>query len=618
NTQFLTRARLDGSLSDGRLTGIFDAETPQGRAAAAATGRPFDEIPAYQLTDGVFENIDLGAIAGRERLRTALNGRFELDLIGVELDRLVADGRFELAGSRFNDEVIESGRLTISADSGRYASQAFLEAGGGSLEFEGAADLNDEEPFEVRATLQNLNVAGLLGADTLASHVTASFSASGAGLQKHRTTGQGRLRLAASRYQDIEIEALSANLSIDGKLLRLDTLTARSNVVTASGSGIVALASDPDLPASNLEVQAEIVDLKPLHSILPPAERLLAKGRISVSVSGEPDDVRFRADGMLTNIAYDNLRVGAIDARVVGSLDENRTVASAESRIEISQLSLPTLAARTTTIEAAYLEDQIRYEANSSLDARRDIRTSGVVDLSANIVELTMTTLRVRLDNDRWQLLQPSSITFADEYRIRNFLLYSETQQIAVDGYIDLDGEQSLIMTIEQFRMGGVADLFDYGGVDGTLNGYIDLSGPAAAPIVTGSLTADLVSLKRPVGDLSLDLAYSDLRLNIEGRLRNEEGSALTLSGHLPLDLRLASRGDDQGVAVRTAAAGGESRLTVRSDGFAIDWILPFLDPELFNSIGGTLTGQVDITGTFSDPELTGEATLTKGSVGLT
>ncbi len=619
NDQTITSARLDGTLGQGRLAGVFDLATPRGRLSAAADATPFDVTPSYRFTDGTFEDIDVGAFLGRDKLDTRLNGTFGLSLSGLDPETLTADGRFEIQRSRFNGENIETGRLSIAADSGIYSAEGAFELTDATLDMSGSADLNDAEPFEIRGSIDRLNIAGLLGADSLDSRVSATFYAAGAGLQDQRTTGQGRLVMSASNYQDIKIESVAANLSIDGKLLRVDTLTAKSNVATLTGSGLVALSSDPDLPASNLQIAAELKDLRPMHSVVPPAARLVADGVVRLSFSGEPDDVRFRADGQLTKIAYGNLRIGEVDARVVGSLDENRRVAAAESRIEISQLSLPTATARTTRFEAAYADDTVRYEANSTLDNQRQVRTSGTVDLSGEDVELTMNSLRVVLDQERWELLQPSTISFGEEYRIQNFLLYSETQQIAVDGYIDLDGEQSLILTIEQFRIGSVADFFDYAGLNGTLNGYVDLTGPAQAPIVTGSLTAEIMSSGKPVGDFSADLSYADLRLDIDGRLRNESGSALTIEGHLPLDLRLSAREDEAaGVGVRTAAAGGDSRLTVKSDGFAIDWILPFLDPELFNSIGGVLTGQMDVTGTFSDPELSGEATLTGGRVGLT
>ncbi|MBT8401895.1 MAG: translocation/assembly module TamB, partial [Rhodothermia bacterium] len=594
-------------------------ETPRGRLSAAADATPFDELPSYRFTDGTFENIDVGAFAGRDRIDTRLNGTFSLSLQGIDPETLTADGLFELSPSRVNSEEIDAGRLSIAADSGRFATNATFQLGEASLDLSGTTDLKDEEPFEVRGSINSLNVAGLMGADSLDSRVSATFYAAGTGLRDQGRTGQGRLAITSSNYQDIVVESVVANLSIDGKLLRVDTLTARSNVATLTGSGLVALSSDPDLPESNLEVEAALIDLRPLHSVVPPAARMFAGGVVSLSFSGEPDDVRFRADAQLNRISYGNLRIGEVDARVVGSLDENRQVAAAESRVEISQLSLPTVTARTTRFEAAYADDTVRYEATSTLDDRREIRTTGAVDLGGESTDLTISTLRVVLQQERWELLQPSTITFGDEYRIQNFLLYSETQQIAVDGYIDLDGEQSLILTIEQFRIGSVADFFDYKGLNGTLNGYMDLTGPAQAPIVTGSLTADILSSGKPVGDLSADLSYADLRLDIDGRLRNENGSALTIEGHLPVDLRLSALEDDAaGVGVSTAAAGGESKLTVKSDAFAIDWILPFLDPELFSSIGGVLTGQMDVAGTFSEPELSGEAVLTEGWVGLT
>ena len=619
NRQTIRSGSLEGELAAGALTAVVDASTPQGSVSAKTSARPFDDRPVYRFTEGSFDGINLGAFMGRKGLRTALNGTFSMNVEGAGLEELSAEAVLDVRASRFNADSIHTGQFSVRADSGRFTVDTSLDVGEGHFSFEGRTDLGEAEQFEFSGSLTNIDVAALLGADSLRSSINGTFTASGSGIRDRRTTGQGRLRVSPSGYDRIDVQRLAANVTIDGKLLRVDTLEAQSNVLTLAGGGVVALSSDPDLPSSDLVIEAELVDLKPLHTILPATGRLFADGRMRVSFSGEPREVRFRADGALNRILYGDVRVGSVDMRVVGSLDPERKVSAAESRIEITQVTLPTVTAREARIEMAYADDRVSYEANATLDDRRDVRTSGFLDLAGSEHELTINSLRIRLDQVRWQMLQPSTVSFGDEYRIRNFLLYSETQQIAVDGYIDLDGEQSLILTIEQFRLGSVTDLFDYRGLDGTINGYIDLSGPAIAPNMTGSLTADIVSLNRPVGDLSLDLAYSNLRMNIDGRLRNDDGSTMTVEGYLPMNLRLASPESETGRPDEgPASTAGESMLNITSDGFAVDWILPFLDRETFSSIGGRITGRMDIRGTFSDPALSGTAVLHNGSVGLT
>lgn len=621
NNQSITHAEVRSKLSRGDLELSFNASTPLGRVAADATGRPFDERPRYEFLNGVFENLNLGAILDRDNLVTRLNGSFGGSVDGTEMSSLRADALISLQPSSLNGQEIRDGNISLRADSGHYIFSTDVQFADGSLNLEGDAHLGRNEDFSVRGAFVNVNLADLAGADSLTSRFSADFEAVGSGLKEVPTTGRVRITGRNSHLEDIRVNSLAAMISIDGRLLTVDSLFVASNVADIDGRGLVALTDEADAPSSDLTIRASLKDLRPTHRFLPPGTRPLADGSITLVVSGDPKDVRFRSDAKLSRIVHNDMRIGEINVRVVGALDEKRHVASAEGRVEVIQASLPTMTAREIRLEAAYRDRSVAYDGRATLDDMRDLRLTGSVSFKEETPVLTMSTLHVRLDRERWQLLQPSTISFGDEYRIQNFSLFSETQQIAVDGYIDLDGSQSLIMTIEEFRIGSVADLFDYKGLDGRLNGYIDLSGPASAPIIAGSLDASLRYRARPIGDMSLNLDYTELRLNLAGRIRNEDGSELTLNGYLPIDLRLASAASDSTVqrgGLQTATAEGESSLRLRTEGFAIDWILPFLDRSLFSHIGGKLTGQVDVRGTFAEPDLQGSAVLTNGSLGTT
>src|SRR5690606_35419722 len=139
---------------------------------------------------------------------------------------------------------------------------------------------------------------------------------------------------------------------------------------------------------------------------------------------------------------------------------------------------------RDTRIEASLVDSLIRFEAESDIDNRRNASLTGSIDPRPEGKSATINTANIRLDNDRWTLLQPSTLTWDEAFRIRNLLLFTDDQQIAVDGMVDLDGDQSLILTVENFRIGSVADMLGYAGLDGAMNGYLDLVGPAQAPVI--------------------------------------------------------------------------------------------------------------------------------------
>ncbi|MEX1054489.1 MAG: translocation/assembly module TamB domain-containing protein, partial [Rhodothermales bacterium] len=159
-----------------------------------------------------------------------------------------------------------------------------------------------------------------------------------------------------------------------------------------------------------------------------------------------------------------------------------------------------------------------------------------------------------------------------------------------------------------------MADLLGYRGMQGVVTGALILTGPAEAPNLSGSLSADLASFDQDVGDLRLTLDYRELRLNMNARLEHVDGSTLTARGYLPLDLRV-TRFSDRGLV------GGmidESvRLTVVADSFNVGWIDPFLDPDVVSQFEGRLEGTFEVSGTVSQPIVDGSAQFVQGRIGL-
>jgi translocation and assembly module TamB len=231
---------------------------------------------------------------------------------------------------------------------------------------------------------------------------------------------------------------------------------------------------------------------------------------------------------------------------------------------------------------------------------------------------LTLTSANIRLDEDRWALLQPSTLTYDEAFRIRNLLLFTDDQQIAVDGIVDLDGDQSLILTIENFRIGSVADMLGYAGLDGAMNGYLDLVGPAEAPVIQGDLNVDLESNRRTVGDLQIAVRYDSLQLRTSGFLNHEDGGSMVFDGLVPVDLRLAGEGEQPlRVSAADATPDSDVDLTIEADSFSMGWLLPFLDPAVYSKLSGIVDVELAMRGTFAEPLMTGTATIRDGTIGL-
>jgi translocation and assembly module TamB len=367
--------------------------------------------------------------------------------------------------------------------------------------------------------------------------------------------------------------------------------------------------------------------------------------------------IRVETDVNLESLVYNDLRLSSFDGSVSATtevqggllavLDDLSVEAlrNAQVRGEAGYLATGSFATREAAFDAIYDGDEIDLEARVRVDEQRDVRVAGVLDPRPDAQRLRLDTLNVRFGPDRWKLLQDATISYGEEYRVSNLLLYTEDgQQIAVDGVVDFDGRQSLIVTLEAFRIGAVADLLGYPNLNGTAGGALTLSGPADSPELSGALSLDLEASEERERDLELALDYAGQRLAIDAALLNEDESSLTVEGYLPLDLRLtrpdALAGNTladslAGAPADTVAIGeegspvdivevradtldpGQVALAVRADSFAVKWIRPFLDAEQVQNLGGRLSADIDVGGTLAAPRVEGSAFLTDGTLEL-
>ena len=664
NRQQIESAVVEFTLRDGRFAYDGTLDVPQGQTRIAGTVRPFAEDPSFAISEGTFAGIDVGALAGIEGLETNLQGEIlSLEGTGFSLEELRGEARVDLTGSTINDATVASGTLDLDAGGGVTNLVADL-----TFEDGGTADLDvridqsgDVLAYRAEGRVTRLGLGRLLGdpalGDTTGGALTLRLDVQGRGTDLRTATSRGRIDLTQAQVGDIEARRLLLDYTLNEGLLMVDTLAVRSNVGDATGSGMLALYDPEAHYASNFRFTASVDSLAPVRPFLGENVEALAVGenRFEGRLTSQPGGpLRLQSDVNVTGLVYNDTRVSGFDGAVsattaatggvlaaLGDLSV-QALRNAQVRGEAGYLTSGAFSTRQAEVDAIYDGDQIDLEARVKVDEERDIEVAGVLDPRPGRQRLRLDTLNVRFGPDRWKLLQDATITYGEEYRVSNLLLFTEDgQQIAVDGVIDFDGRQSLVVTIEAFRIGAVADLIGYPDLGGTGSGTLTLSGPADNPELSGTLALDATSAGNDAGTLQLALDYADERLGVDATLRHEDESALTAEGYLPLDLRLVRPqaptdvSVPDSVAADTVAIGegdspvdivevradtldpGQVALAVQADSFAVEWARPFLNREQVEDLGGTLTADINIGGTLAAPQVQGTAALTGGTLEL-
>ncbi len=627
--QRITDGTLVGTLRGGALDLNVDATTPDGDLRLVAQGRPFDSTPTLRLSQSTFRGLNLAGFTGNPSLQTDLNGRIELDAAGFDPQLGDIEGRIVLTSSRINDAVIEEGTLRLDVNRG------FVEAGA-DLDFaQGAATASfagrpfDETPsYRAAGALDSLDVAALLGQEALpdslfaereATHVTLAFDVEGRGFDPETMTLDGSLRGSDSEIAGATVDSLRADFALAGGVVRVPDLLLRSSFADATAEGQIALPSVAEA-RTDFTFDAEIKDTAPLNAFL--AQPLtLQQGSLEGRATGAPGgpllvDVRAEAE----QFAYGETRASTVNLALNGEYVGATAPAEADTsafglgvrgtaRVEFGFLSLPSLNIEGGDIDLTYDGRNLAAQGAVGLDRRRDLEFRIRTDLNPDDRQITLETFTFNVDGEPWQLLQEATIGYGERFRFRNLLLYSGDEQIAIDGVVDLDGEQNLVLTVEQVGIDALTDLVGYDGVGGVLSTTLVLAGPASAPTIQGTLRLDsLVSGGETVGSLDAEIAYDASRLTLDVLLTHVSGRTLSAEGFLPLNFRLDGE---------VGEAGGDVDFVVRADSFPVSWAEPFLPPETFTEVGGALDADITVSGTQADPQLGGTARLSDGRLGL-
>ena len=627
--RFVDAADLTVRLAGGDLALNGTLTTPEGQFDLALTGRPFDGDPAFAFENTCFSGLDLSRFAAAAP-RSDLNGCLSGRIAGLaSLDAARGEGVVTLRPSTINGAEVEDGRVAFDLAGGAVSASLALNLaapqdglGGGAVTASVEGRPFDETPtFALEGRTEALDAGVLLDLPPdQPLLLSTAFDVRLRGTDPQTLSLRGSLAGGSSQAGPVAVDTLRAEFAVEGGVARVDTLVFDSDLADVAGGGTIALF-DVDA-ASDFRLAGTVESLAPIASYTGGALGL-ESGTFALAVRAEP-----RAPIEVTGtVEARQLVVGEYAATGVdGVLDVRWDRAAADSlgldaltggaAASFSVLSTPQFLVQEGRAGASIAGGEVTVDGSVLVDDRRDLDFFARFEAGTSPPTVLLERGRVTLDGTTWSLLQPARVSVADGVvDVRGLLLAADggAQQIAADGEIDLDGEQNLIVTVEGVEIAGVADLLNYDGLGGRVTATLVLSGPAAAPLIDGTVALDsLTSGGETVGALAATLAYADRSLALDAVLTHVDGEALTVAGTVPLAFSLAPA--DSGAAP-PAAAGVELR--AQAEAFPIAWARPFLAERGVTALGGDLRLDLTVTGTQGAPQLDGTAVLADGRLGL-
>ena len=610
NRQEISEASLEATIRDSTLQSALMLDTPQGGTQLTMEARPFDATPRYDVSDATFDDLDLGALAGMSGLTTGLSGGLTFTARGGPPSDLALSGELTLRESTINRALLSEGRLEATTEQGRLEANGEFAVAGGSLRLRGHLDSLDHTPsYALTTTARTLDVDALAGLDSLQSSLRAAqWSVKGRGAALDSLSASMRFSADSVEVGELRADTTRVAGTVDGGLLRLDTLTVQSNAVEAQGQGTVALTEQAG--ASDFDLQATVTDAASLGRLAGLSPLRLQRGTVNAHVYGPVGGQQFDGTVELDGLIHDDVRLGDVMSSFKGQRGTDQLIDRFEVEVNAGYLAAVDLTATQTRLQATYDGTTVHISTDMELDSGHEARLKTSFQPTAEPLSIHLHQLTARLGPDQWSLARETSLRIGDAYRVDDLRLESGAQYIEVDGIVDPSGSQDFRASLEQVRLGGFAPLLGLSGLDGTATGQMSLGGAASAPTLDGTLDLALRSDEDDVGTLRLDVGYKDLEATLDARLTHRDGSELAVAGSVPADLRLQAP-SPANVSDRPV------RLEASTDGFPIDWVDPFFDSATLHSITGTLAADADIRGTLGQPELSGSASISDAGATL-
>lgn len=562
-----------------------------GEFQAQASVHPFAALPTINLSKGAFQQVDVGALAGLDSFSTLLTGHIDS----------LQWGEGGYAAFSLDSSVVNALEITDA--------QLHIKAHGDSVVASGAATLDQgyvrmehvrfglEREVQVRGSLRNLSLGDLGFADI---QLSGSLDVDMKGTNpRTMTIYHAQVEADSMRIGNVQFDRFRVAGTLEGGALQLSQFDLSSDAGRLRAQGGVSLFGES---SDSLRFSGEIISPE-LLAAWTGGQPVVGGGTDTLwgQLTYRDDSLRWAA-GVTTNpLIWRTMRLFQASGYAEGTLDDLKPRLS-RAEVVLERLSIPTVSARRTWLRLEEQQGKIQYEARMEVDDRRSLFLEGEADLAAR--QGTLRQLDLYLDEAEWHLGVPTEILADDGIRVRYFVLESQDQEITLDGILNLEGEQRLGMNIYNVQLTPFTDILGLPDLGGIANADLFFHGPATAPQLTGSVNLMVESENEQVGSVAARIDYQESGLDMEADFVHVDGSTLSVSGLLPLDLRL-KKSDE--------VSFPDASLTLQAEKFNLAWVSPFLAQDEISNLRGKLTADIGIIGSLSSPNLRGELGLTEG-----
>ncbi|HEV7367245.1 MAG TPA: translocation/assembly module TamB domain-containing protein, partial [Gemmatimonadales bacterium] len=608
----LQRARVVARLDHGSIGAQGEVDAQSGQLAFSGNARPFDSLPSYRVRDISFSKLDLGRLLHKEGFTTRLAGSFSSEGIGRSAEEARLSGTLVLHKSTVDSTTIEGGRIEATLKDRQLEIVGSVRGRRDSVLIGAAISPFDDRPkIKLMTRVPLAEVAAFLHPHGVPEAGGAAYLALSGELGRPDSMRLRAELQAQGSLAGVTLDSLGATLQLRDGVARLDSLTLRSNVATAAGSGLIGLFGNARSGLARLRFGARLGNIAPLSPHLGIAGLALDSGTVTATADGAGGrlqlGLRLQAGG-LTN---GKQRVDQLVASGHAELVSNR-LSSGRGEVSAREIRTTKRSLQSLVAQGSFQNGELRLRGEALVDARHQARIAVRLAPAAKEDQLHLDTLNLRVDQRHWALSHPVAITYGERIRVNDLVLSAGPHRVAVDGVIDPQGEQSLKMNIDSLPLEELSQLVGLGELDGQLNASAHFAGPAARPALTVSWDIAVRARKRAVGRARGNADWNTQGLNLVNTLRTPEGDSLKVNGRIPLALSLSPSDSGRRVA---RIPDGELAFDAVGQNIDLSKFQPLINPEEIRDLGGRLSLAAHARGTNEAPRFSGDIVVREGQI---
>jgi len=573
-------------------------------------------IPSYSGKIDAY-NFDLGNLIDESTIgRTTFNANVKGS--GDDIKNL--DEKIDARIKYFNFKNYNYNNLTVNGTFAKKVATATIAINDKNikLDLDGSIDLNPALPvyaFKAEVNDAQLHTLNLIDDTiTVSSRITANFS--GNDLKNF----EGNVLLSPTRVIDprnnylVDSIYLAANGKGDKRVISFlsdladgsikghyDLATLPSYFKTIVKKYIPSLKLDITKPkAEDFEVNLQLKNLDPVTAIFAPGLKIPDRGTFMGKFNS--DDKTATINGYVKTIQYGTTIFHDL------IVDENTTEDYLGVNVSLSKVDLTNnLFIKNIDITNFLKRDSLNFNVKlADKDATNQLDLYGLVKFATDTTaRLTLLPSDIILEKQPWRLKQNVRVRLLDgKTQVQGFELANGQQKVRIDGFISDDPADKLKVVFDQFSMHTLDQLAKSADValKGTLNGDVTLSGITKSPGIDSHLTIDSLKMNKTlIGDVKLVSTLDNDRqeANVKLNVLNRGLETLNIGGTYALGKENSDKLDFDVKMNQTEAAIFE----------------PFIK-DLVSNLRGTVSTDLKLTGTATNPQLNGDVTL--NNTGLT